>query len=50
MQVEVLSSALAFLNHKSLQAFACVVLDVRMPGLDGFGLQERLSAIDFLNN
>ena len=45
MQVEVFASALDFLNHKSLQAFACVVLDVRMPGLDGFGLQERLSAL-----
>ncbi|MDR3369152.1 MAG: response regulator [Rhodoferax sp.] len=45
MQVEVFASALAFLDHKNLQAFACVVLDVRMPGLDGFGLQERLSSL-----
>ena len=45
MQVEVFASALAFLNHKNLQAFACVVLDVRMPGLDGFGLQDRLTAM-----
>ena len=45
MRVEVFPSALDFLNHKSLHAFACVVLDVRMPGLDGFGLQERLSAM-----
>nr|WP_319565340.1 response regulator [uncultured Rhodoferax sp.] len=45
MQVEVFASALEFLDHKNLQAFACVVLDVRMPGLDGFGLQERLSAL-----
>lgn len=44
MQVAVFSSALEFLNHKDLQAFSCVVLDVRMPGMDGFGLQERLSA------
>ena len=45
MQVEVFASALDFLDHGKLQAFACVVLDVRMPGLDGFGLQERLSAM-----
>jgi len=45
MQVAVFPSALEFLNYKDLQAFACVVLDVRMPGMDGFGLQERLSAM-----
>jgi two-component system response regulator FixJ len=45
MRVEVFSSALDFLNHSKLHAFACVVLDVRMPGLDGFGLQDRLSAM-----
>ena len=45
MQVAVFPSALQFLNYKDLQAFACVVLDVRMPGMDGFGLQERLSAM-----
>jgi two-component system, LuxR family, response regulator FixJ len=45
MRVEVFASALAFLDQQNLQAFACVVLDVRMPGLDGFGLQQRLSAL-----
>lgn len=45
MRVEVFPSALEFLNHNNLQAFSCVVLDVRMPGLDGFGLQDRLSAM-----
>lgn len=45
MRVEVFASALDFLAHGQPAALACVVLDVRMPGLDGFGLQERLSAI-----
>lgn len=45
MQVEVFSSAIDFLNHDKLQPFACVVLDVRMPGLDGLELQDRLSGM-----
>ena len=45
MQVEVFSSAIDFLNHGNLHPLACGVLDVRMPGLDGLGLQDRLSAM-----
>ena len=45
MQVEVFASAIDFLNHGNLQVFACVVLDVRMPGLDGLELQDRLSSM-----
>jgi FixJ family two-component response regulator len=45
IQVEVFPSALDFLDHGNLQAFACIVLDVRMADLDGFGLQERLFAM-----
>lgn len=45
MQVEVFPSAADFLNHGSLQVYACVVLDVRMPGLDGLELQDRLTAM-----
>ena len=45
MRVEVFASALDFLNQPGLHSFACVVLDVRMPGLDGFGLQSHLSAM-----
>jgi FixJ family two-component response regulator len=45
MQVEVFSSAFDFLNHGNLHVFACVLLDVRMPGLDGLELQDRLSAM-----
>lgn len=44
MRVEVFASALDFLGHGQPAALACVVLDVRMPGLDGFGLQQHLSA------
>ena len=45
MQVEVFSSAVDFLSHGNLQVYACVVLDVRMPGLDGLELQDRLTAM-----
>lgn len=51
MQVEVFASALDFLDHHQHRpsscapALACLVLDVRMPDLDGFGLQERLSRL-----
>lgn len=44
MRVDVFASALDFLAHGQPAALACVVLDVRMPGLDGFGLQQHLSA------
>lgn len=44
MRVDVFASAIDFLSHGQPAALACVVLDVRMPGLDGFGLQQHLSA------
>lgn len=43
MQVEVFASPLDFLALERLKDFACVVLDVRMPGLDGLALQEELN-------
>ena len=43
MQVEVFSSPLDFLALERLKDFACVVLDVRMPGLDGLSLQDELT-------
>ena len=42
MAVEVFASPLAFLALDRLADYACLVLDVRMPGLDGLALQEKL--------
>lgn len=43
LAVEVFASPLDFLERDKLNEFSCVVLDVRMPGLDGLGLQEKLA-------
>ncbi|MDE2439753.1 MAG: response regulator transcription factor [Betaproteobacteria bacterium] len=43
MAVEVFASPLEFLAQKKLCEVACVVLDVRMPELDGLALQEKLA-------
>lgn len=42
MAVEVFASPLEFLAARELRDFACIVLDLRMPGLDGLALQEEL--------
>lgn len=42
MAVEVFASPLDFLALERLKDFSCVVLDVRMPGLDGLSLQDEL--------
>lgn len=42
MLVEVFSSPFEFLALDKLSDFSCVVLDVRMPGLDGLALQEKI--------
>jgi len=42
--VEVFSSAEEFLTSGDLEDTACLILDVRMPGMSGFDLQERLKA------
>lgn len=43
MAVEVFASPLEFLARDKLSDFACIVLDVRMPEMDGLALQERLA-------
>jgi len=43
MAVEVFASPLDFLSLDQLREFSCVVLDVRMPGLDGLSLQDELA-------
>jgi FixJ family two-component response regulator len=42
--VKVFSSAEEFLASGVLEDTACLILDVRMPGMSGFDLQERLKA------
>lgn len=41
-QVETFASAFAFLFEKSTDRFGCLVLDIRMPGMNGWELRERL--------
>ena len=43
-RVEVFSSAQEFLRHKRPETPACLVLDVRLPGLSGLDLQHELAA------
>jgi FixJ family two-component response regulator len=43
-RVKVFSSAEEFLNSGNPRDTGCLILDVRMPGMDGFELQRRLEA------
>ena len=43
-QVETFPSAIDFLNEGKLQAFGCVIADVRMPVMSGLDLQKQLNA------
>jgi len=43
LKVEAFSSARAFLRQEVLAVPACLVLDVRMPGLSGLDLQNELA-------
>ena len=40
--VETFASAEEFLERGNLDATACAILDMRLPGLNGFDLQQRL--------
>lgn len=40
---ETFSSAIEFLKHSPCQGPACLVLDIRMPGLSGLDLQKELA-------
>lgn len=43
-RVEVFASGEAFLNSPQVSETDCLIADVRMPGMSGLELQERLNA------
>ena len=47
-QVKCFSSAEAFLQDAPQSGHGCIVLDVRMPGISGLELQEKLSELELL--
>ena len=47
-QVELFASAEEFLNAGHLHDTDCLILDVRMPGMSGLELQQRLAATPYL--
>jgi FixJ family two-component response regulator len=46
-QVEVFASAEDFLHSAHLRGTACLILDVRLPGLSGLELQQRLAELNY---
>ena len=47
-RTEVFSSGEDFLNSRSFSDTDCLIIDVRMPGMNGLQLQERLNAVHSL--
>jgi len=47
LTTEVFASAEAFLRSERLKNTTCLILDVRMPGMNGFELQELLGAAKY---
>jgi FixJ family two-component response regulator len=45
--VETFASAEQFLERERFQGVGCIILDVRMPGLSGMDLQEKLYKADY---
>jgi len=45
MQVEVFASAADFLNSKPAKGPACIVLDIRLPGVSGLDFQGQLAGL-----
>ena len=46
MRVETFSDARSFLERERSSSPACLILDVRMPGISGVELQQRLKPVD----
>lgn len=44
-EVRAFSSAEAFLQSGNFDVGACIILDIRMPGLTGFDVQEKLASM-----
>ncbi len=47
MSVEAYGSALEFLERKHYDGYGCILLDVKMPGLNGLELQGELVKADY---
>jgi len=46
-EVEAFASAEDFLEREHYDGVGCIILDVRMPGLSGIDLQEKLTGFDY---